>query len=228
VGNSASISFYPQGDLEPVQSDVLTATTDGKHILGAALLGGGITLSDIGVSVPNTVCPISGTAPNETLSPLLIQHPATPYTQASLTVNATAINQLVASPVSNLSFITYNGNSAGAQLPYYLPGAGGAPGTVGYVTLKGSSAITAPLAGAFTADDSIFFVSTQGDNQIHYITIPTNVSPANPPTDSQQISPNLPACTPVSAGGNDVGCAFSGTGTVVPTTVIVVLPRSTT
>ena len=30
-----------------VQSDVLTATTDGKHILGAALLGGGITLSDI-------------------------------------------------------------------------------------------------------------------------------------------------------------------------------------
>jgi hypothetical protein len=164
----------------------------------------------------------------QTLNPLTFLHPATPYTQAALTVNANAINQVVASPVSNLAFVTYNGTGTGAQLPYYLPAANGAPGTVGYVTLKGGSAITAPLAGTFTADDSIFFVSTAGDNQIHYISIPANPSAATPPTDTQQISPNLPACTPVSAGGNDVGCAFSGTGTIVPATVIVAVPRSTT
>ena len=63
---------------------------------------------------------------------------------------------------------------------------------------------------------------------IHYITIPTNPSAATPPTDTQQISPNLPACMPVSAGGNDAGCAYSGTGTIVPATAIVVVPRSTT
>ena len=216
------------GDSQNVQSDVLTATTDGNHILSAALLGGGITLNDIAITVPNSACPSSTTGGTRTLLPLAIQHPGTPFTQAALTVNATAINQIVASPVSNLTFITYKGNNTSAQLPYYIPGAGGAAGTVGYVALTGGSAITAPLAGAFTADDSIFFVSTAGDNKIHYISIPTNPSLANPPTDSQQISPNLPACTPVSAGGNDVGCTYTGSGTIVPATAITVVPRTTT
>jgi hypothetical protein len=226
VGNSASMTLYPLGDSKPVQSDVLTATTDGKHILGAALLGGGITLSDLAVTIATSACPIAISGTTQTLSPLTI---ASTVSQVSLTgINATAIDQVVASPVSNLAFVTYNGVSAGAQLPYYLPAAGGAPGTVGYVTLTGSGAITAPLAGAFTPDDSIFFVSTAGDNKIHYISIPATPSAATPPTDSHQISPNLPACTPVSAGGQDAGCAFSGTGTVVPATAIAVVPRSTT
>jgi hypothetical protein len=216
------------GDTQPVQSDVLTATTDGSHILSAALLGGGITLNDIAVIIPSGACPSSTSGATQTLLPLAIQHAATPYTQAALTVNATAINQLIASPVSNLAFITYNGTSANAQLPFYLPASSGAAGTVGYVTLTGSSAITAPLAGAFTPDNATFFVSTAGDNKIHYITIPATPSLATPPTDTQQISPNLPACTSVSAGGNDAGCAFSGTGTIVPATAIVVVPRSTT
>jgi hypothetical protein len=239
---STITSFYPGpfpgtlatqgGDSQPVQSDVLTATTDGKHILSAAMVGGGITLSDIAVSVPTGACTStttgSGSSQVQTLNPLTVQHPATPYTQAALTVNASAINQIVASPVSNLAFITYSGSSAGAQLPYYLPGSGGAAGTVGYISLKGGNVITAPVAGAFTADDSIFFVSTAGDNQIHYISIPANPSAATPPTDSKQISPSLPACTPVSAGGNDAGCTYSGTGTIVPATAIVVVPRTTT
>ena len=239
---STITSFYPGpfpgtlatqgGDSQPVQSDVLTATTDGKHILSAAMVGGGITLSDIAVSVPTGACTStttgSGSSQVQTLNPLTVQHPATPYTQAALTVNASAINQIVASPVSNLAFITYSGSSAGAQLPYYLPGSGGAAGTVGYISLKGGNVITAPVAGAFTADDSIFFVSTAGDNQIHYISIPANPSAATPPTDSKQISPNLPACTPVSAGGNDAGCTYSGTGTIVPATAIAVVPRTTT
>ena len=216
------------GDLQPVQSDVLTATTDGQHILGAALLGGGITLSDINVEVPAGACPAA--TPGSTssqLNPLVFQHPATPYTQAAITANASTLNEIVASPVSNLAFVLYNGSSTDAQLPYYVPGSNGAAGQVGYVTLTGSSSITAPIAGAFTPDNAIFFLSTAGDNKIHYISIPASPSTAAP-TDTQQISPGLPACTPVSAGGQDAGCTFSGSGTVAPVTAIEIAPRSTT
>jgi trimeric autotransporter adhesin len=236
VSSNGSVisAFYPGpypdsvatqgGDSQPVQSDVLTATTDGKHILGAAMVGGGITLSDINVQIPAGACPGATTS---NLSPLTIGHAATPFTQAALTVNASNINQIIASPVSNLAFVLYNGSSNGAQLPYYVPSSTGAAGTVGYVSLTGSSAITAPVAGAFTPDDSIFFVSTAGDNKIHYLRIPADPS-TTAPTDTQQISPNLPACTPVSAGGQDAGCTSTGSGTVAPATAIAVAPRSTT
>ena len=128
------------GDDQPVQSDALAATTDGKHILSAGLVGGGITLNDINVIVPTGACPSSTTGTTRTLLPLTIQHAATPYTQTALTANATAVNQVVASPVSNLAFVTFDGNSPGAQLPYYLPSSTGGAGTVGYVTLTGGSA----------------------------------------------------------------------------------------
>ncbi len=218
------------GDDQPVQSDVLAATTDGNHILGASLSGtvGPITLSDIAVSVPITACPSSTSGTTQTLEPLAIQHAATPYTQATLAVSATAVNQIIASPVSNLAFITYNGSGTGAQLPFYLPAANGAAGSVGYVALTGGSAITAPLAGSFTSDDSIFFVSTAGDNMVHYISIPANPSLATPPTDTRQISPNLPACATIANGGLDPGCTYNGTGTIVPATAIAVVPRATT
>jgi hypothetical protein len=218
VGNSASMTFYPQGDSVNVQTDALAATTDGNHILGAALVGGGVTLSDIGVTIPSVVeCPGAGT---NTLQPLTIQHT---LNQAPLSrVNATAVNQVVASPASNLAFITYTGSTPGALLPYYVPGSGGAAGTVNYVTLKGNSAITAPVAGAFSPDDTLFFVSTAGDNLIHYINVQSL-------TDTQQIAPNLPACMPVADGGNDAGCTLAApTTNPVPATVITVKPRSTT
>jgi hypothetical protein len=145
-------------------------------------------------------------------------------------VNATAVDQVVASPASNLAFITYSGSTAGATLPYYVPGTGGAVGMVGSVPLGGgsASAITAPVAGAFTPDDTLFFVSTAGDNLVHYISVPLVTSnPAK--ADTQQIAPNLPACTPVAQGGLDPGCALAApTTNPVPATVIVVKPRSTT
>jgi hypothetical protein len=227
VGNSASMTYYPLGDSEPVQTDVLAATTDGKHILGAAMLGGGITLSDIGVTIPTTECPYSttgsGVTLTQTLSALLIKSTVNQVAVAG--VNATSINQVVPSPVSNLAFITYNGSTLGAQLPYYVPGTAGAAGTVGYIALHGAAAVSAPLVGAFSPDDSIFFVSTAGDNQIHYIDVPTL-------TDKQQISPNLPACTPVASGGNDPGCTLTNAtlpaSGIVPATVITVVPRATT
>jgi len=216
VGNTNGLTYYPQSDDSiPVETDVLAATTDGNHILGAAVSGGELTLSDIGVTIPTTACTLS--TPLSTDGKLLTTPPL------SVSASATAVNQVVPSPVSNLAFITYNGSTTGASLPYYVPGAKDAAGTLGYVTLTGSSNITAPLAGAFTPDDKYFFVSTAGDNQVHLITVPSAVSAKTPLVDSQQISPNLPACTSL-----DTGCAYTGSDSIVPATYIAVKPRSTT
>jgi hypothetical protein len=101
---------------------------------------------------------------------------------------------------------------------------------VGYLTLGGSaaSAITAPVAGAFSPDNTLFFVSTAGDNLIHYISVPlVSTNPAK--ADTQQVAPDLPACTPLNAGGLDPGCTLTApTTNPVPATVITVIPRSTT
>jgi hypothetical protein len=233
VGNYASMLFYPQGPFPDnyvaAQTDVLAATTDGNHILGASTSGSSITLSDIGVTIPKLNClPADMTANplalGDTLSPLVLQ---TTVTQPpAITATAAAINQVVPSPASSLAFITYTppttGATTGVALPYYLPGTS----TMGSITLTGNSAITAPLAGAFTPDDKLFFVSTAGDNKIHYISVPlVTTNPAS--ADTQQISPNLPACIP----GTDLGCAYSGPSpatAIVPATVIAVKPRPTT
>jgi trimeric autotransporter adhesin len=245
AGNASISAFYPQADSVPAATDVLTATSDGQHILGAALGAGGITFSDIGVTIPpysttvdgKTVtvtgqCPQSGSS----LTPLLISHT---LNQTQIAVDATAVNQIVASPPPTLlngstsqapsfAFITYEGTTPGAKLPYYIPGkSSDTLGAVGYVTLKGASSITAPVAGSFSPDNTIFFVSTAGDNKIHYIAIPT--SPTAVPTDSLQISPKLPACVPQSA--TDPFCTNplnTPQGSFTPATVIIVKPRSTT
>ena len=227
VGSAAGLLFYPLGDSIATQTDSLAATTDGQHILGAAITGGAMTLSDIGITVPTATttatpatCPLSSAG---VLSPLLLQHTFTAPVAIS-GVTATAVNQVLPSPNSALAFITYSGDTPGATLPYYSPSSG----TVSYVTLANSAAITAPLAGAFTPDDTLFFVGTAGDNMVHYINIPATVTSATPPTDSQQIAPNLPVCIPESTGGNDLGCTYSGSGTVAPVTAIAVKPRATT
>jgi hypothetical protein len=229
VGNYNSMIFYPPSDSVDVQTDVLAATTDGQHILGATAIGGDVTLSDIGVDISPAECTLT--------SPLSTG----PWLNASLALDptkaaATAVNQVIPSPQSNLAFFTYTAetNNANAQLPYYVPSSsasssGPEPGTIGYVPLitqSGGPAPTAPVAGAFTPDDRLFFVSTAGDNMIHYITIPTVVGPSTAPTDTQQISPNLPACTP----GADFGCTLTAAPATntVPATVIAVKPRSTT
>jgi hypothetical protein len=234
-GLSTITAFYPLGDSVPVQTDVLAATTNGQHILGAAWNGGPITLSDIAVTLPTQTSTSGAVTPATcTVSAAGVMQPltiASTYNQVPVSnVNATIVDQVVPAPASNLAFITYSGTAANTQLPYYIPGADGAAGTVSYVTLGGSAAssITAPLTGAFSPDGTLFFVSTAGDNLVHYISVPPSVTTATPPTDTQQIAPNLPSCIPVSAGGTDLGCNYSGTNSVVPTSVIVVKPRSTT
>ena len=258
VGDYATMSFYPQSDSVSVQTDALAATTDGLHILGAAYNSAtsAVTLNDIGVSIPATVCPgvgvnappIGGTLSALTTGPWL--NTPTPLALDSTKVSATSVNEVIISPESNLAFITYTAEAANtkAQLPYYVPNSSAtsssnsAPGTVGYLTLSDcqstlpsgaanpaypcNSTITAPLAGAFTPDNTLFFVSTAGDNMIHSISVPlVTTTPAS--ADTQQISPNLPACTP----GTDLGCVYSGPnpGTaIVPATVVVIRPRTTT
>jgi hypothetical protein len=224
AGNYASLSFYPQGDSVNAVTDVLAATTDGSHIIGAAAIGGAISLSDIGVTIPTGACP---EASSGVLQPLTIAHT---LNQATVNVSATAVNQVLTSPAavkqgtagatSSLSFITYNGITPGATLPYYqqTTGATSSLGTVGYLNLVGASTITAPVAGAFSPDNALFFVSTAGDNMVHYIDTSTL-------TDTQQISPNLPACAP----GSDPGCVLTAPSSApVPATAIEVKPRSTT
>ncbi|MFZ0743985.1 MAG: hypothetical protein WAM85_06245 [Terracidiphilus sp.] len=229
IGGYQSMTFYPEppNDSVATLTDVLAATTDGHHILGAAYANGAATLSDISIQVPNGECP---PAEGIALQPLTIPYTLNP--SQTLDIHATAVDQVVTSPAAvvqgtatspyNLSFVTYTGSTANATLPYYKQNTGGsAPGTVGYITLTGSSAITAPVAGAFSPDNTLFFVSTSGDNEIHYIDTTTL-------KDTQQIIPNLPACTP----GSDPDCVLTNGTTpasgIVPVTAIAVKPRSTT
>ncbi len=218
VGNNASIQFYPQSDSISVPSSVLGATTDGDHILGAMPNGGSsITLNDIGVTIPATLCSVttSGTPPNQVQT--LAALSTNPMQNGFVTLNAgtnvsvTAVNQVVtgaaptttsvttAAPIAFVTYSTPSNSTATAQLPYYLPQPNGSPVVpAGYVTFQYPSGVTAtataPLAGAFSPDQSIFFVSTQGDNEIHFISIPTNVSSsAPPPTRSRSAPIYLPA-----------------------------------
>jgi hypothetical protein len=245
VGAYNSMVFYPQeasvaGDSVNIDTDVVAATSDGHHILGATKAGSGLTLSDIDVTIPadasgSVNCLPSnagqtGPATGNPLQPLLLSSTAV---QGQVSVNATSVNEVVTSPAAvtggtnaaanSLSFIMYNGTTAGATLPYYTQVAGPAStfGHLGYISFAGSTAssITAPVAGAFSADNTLFFVSTSGDNQVHYIDTTTL-------TDKQQISPSLPACAP----GSDPGCLITTTPAsgIVPATVIAVKPRSTT
>lgn len=267
AGNAASVQYYPEGDSVDVQTDVLAATGDGDHILGATCSNpapsgvcAAVNLYDIGVTIPTSACSVtttgSGATQVQTLNPLLISHSINSTDPIPLTqvMNATAVNQVVpgsfpelassTAQATGLAFITYIGNTPGALLPYYTPGActpgtGGAaptcaPGTVNYVTLMNgtvpSTTVTAPLAGTFSPDNNIFFVSTAGDDQIHFIALPNTAT--GTPKDTQQISPNLPACTPVPPAGNgtDPGCTLTTapTPSIVPATVIIVKPRSIT
>ena len=255
VGNNASILFYPQPDTDSINiaTNVLGATTDGEHILGASLNGASISLDDIAVNIPPSLqypaaeCSETTAGAAQTLAPLSTNPSLNGTVNLSQVTDAAAVNQIVTgeapatasvTTAAPIVFITYNTPSTAttaAQLPYYLPqSTSGVVGPVGYVSFADASSATpptAPLAGAFSPDNSIFFVSTAGDNEIHLITIPTNVSTSSPPTDSQQISPGLPACTPPSAGGNDAGCLYPtapSPTTVVPATAIAVKPRSVT
>ncbi|WP_058188296.1 hypothetical protein [Terracidiphilus gabretensis] len=200
--------------------------------------------------------PEDGIYPSDTLElgsplqPLLLSHTVT---NQQIPVDATQVNQVVTSPAAvtngtaisaqSLTFVTYNaaatpGATSNAALPYYLQTVASTAnaGTLGSATFTCAppnapdsciqknltSYITAPIAGAFSIDNTLFFVSTSGDNLVH--TINTSTLQEVP---QQLMAPQLPACTPVSAGGTDTDCLYTGTASIVPATVITVKPRAT-
>jgi hypothetical protein len=201
------VIFYPEAAAVGVATDHLAATTDGKHIIGAT--ANPATLTDISVNVPIDSCPLAST-PNGMKTTGLNFNPAPSFNQVSLAGYGIAnINQVIASTNSQEAFVTYFSNatappSGGAQLPVYEPAAqSGAPGTLIGVTLSGGA--IAPIAGIFSPDNTIFFASTTGDDQIHIIDTKTL-------TDTRQINPKL-----VDSSGNPVAPEF-----------LAVRPRATT
>jgi hypothetical protein len=174
--NSTPPYYPPAGDVG-VTTTELTATADGNHVLGAD----DTTFSDIVLGAagsPPTGVPVNA-CPAYAGPPLtLTTNPIT----ATLPVAASEIDQVVSSPDSSLAFVTYNAGGASGVLPYYQPVNTGGLGTLGPVQLStapGAPAPQAPVAGAFSPDGSIFFVSTSGDNLVHELGTSTS-----PPADS--------------------------------------------
>lgn len=194
---TAARSFCPNGNSNPpffpaagdtgADTTQLTATPDGFHVLGA----NPTTFSDIGLThydsaqskqvpgVPVGACPAYN-GPALTLT--------TNFNSSALpgSVAASEIDQIVSSPYSSIAFITYQSGGGSGVLPYYMPGAPGAFGTLGTVQL--SSATGAAVAGAFAPDGSIFFASSSGDNQVHLVDTTTL-------TDTGVIDPKLTGAT---------------------------------
>lgn len=187
IPNPASPVYYPLADTVPAATDHLTATNDGQHILGANASG---QLSDIQFQGTPPTVPI-GACPSTTGAPQAF--PTTLNTAILSSITPTQIDQVLASPDSSIAFVTYQANSASGLLPAYkLSATQGSPGALSNVQL--SAGAQAPIAGIFSPDNTIFFVSTTGDDLVHFVNVQTL-------QDFQTINPGLkdPQGNPVPA-----------------------------
>lgn len=177
---SATPPYYPPAGSVPAATDHVTATVDGRHILGANAAG---QLSDIQFSTTGQDPGIAfaGPCPGYNGPPLQFQ---TTLNQLVLSgISPTAIDQVLASQDSTIAFVTYSGANANGVLPAYkLSGSAGAAGTLQNIQLSGSAG--APLAGIFSPDNTTFFVGTSGDNLVHFINVLTL-------TETRTIDPRL-------------------------------------
>jgi len=192
AGNPPTVlSYYPQADLKAYGSDHIASTQDGKHILTVA--NSTNRLSDLSVTIPTGACPqnTNGSSNGLTFNSTLLG-------QLGIGVSGATVNNVIASPASNLAFITYSTSSTtgGALLPYYVPSSGSTMGTMGTVTLSGGA--TAPISGIFSPDQTLFFAGTSGDNLIHFINV-------NTLADTKTINPGL-----LDNSGNSVAVEFLG------------------
>lgn len=203
------IVAFPESTVVSAESDHLAATTDGKHIIGAT--ANPPELTDISVNVPINACP-TGVSPSglpgQTTGNTFTPTPT--VNQISLAqYGITNIDQVIAATNSLDVFVTYLDNrttppAGGALLPVYQPSTQpGMPGTLTSIKLSGTA--VDPIAGIFSPDNTIFFVSTTGDDQLHLIDTKTL-------TDTRQIDPKL-----VDSNGNPVAPVF-----------LAVAPRPTT
>ncbi|HEV2646242.1 MAG TPA: hypothetical protein VGU46_07765 [Acidobacteriaceae bacterium] len=186
--------FYPSADnsvlgnqpiVNPVATDRIAATNDGKHILGATIATGP-TLNDLLVQIPSNNPPGPGT-PGGPGPGVSVACPLTGTLNFSNTVAPTPLSLITASAITGVfptsdsseAFITYTGS--GKVLPAYAPAASG-PGTLKYIPLSGTA--IAPIAGVVSADNTTFYAGTSGDNLVHIINRSTL-------TDSGTLTPNL-------------------------------------
>ncbi len=179
---STSNVFYPDAGVTGPPTDLIAATNDGVHMLGATATPAALT--DLLVShtgsggqqpgVPIGACPATGAA---------LQFTATPASTSTLTgVTASAITGVDPSADSSIAFVTYTGS--GGVLPLYTPTAGS------LTPIPLTSPATAPVAGVFSSDDLTFYVGTSGDHSVHLIIRSTSGTWAEDPT--KTIVPQLP------------------------------------
>jgi hypothetical protein len=201
--------YYPLAATIAAETDHLTATNDGAHIIGATATN----IVDIEHSpttdtnrdlVPSGTCPYNATVGADPLSVPPLQL-ATTFNQLALTnIAPTQIDQVLAAPNSAQVFFTYTAPAATGLLPLYVPSAtAGAAGTLTYVQL--ASGAVDPIAGVFSPDIQSFFVSTTGDNLIHQLS-------TGALTDTDTLNPEL----------RDTN------NNLVPAKFLVVRPRPTT
>jgi hypothetical protein len=205
-------NFAPVTDRQTLTDDVMAATTDGAHILGAhAVAGAGNTIvNDLQVVLPagtsgqpgTQACPLPGA-----LAPVFA---SSRFNKTLAGVSATAVTGVYPSTNSVVAPITYIGT--GGVLPVYYP-ASGSFGNLINVPLSGSA--TAPLAGVFSTDSLTFFTGTATDNLVHLIKFTYPVGGGAPTaTDSSTLPPNLPI--------------YNGNGTTfAPVNLLVQYPKRT-
>ena len=150
--------YAPLADQSTAQTDLLAATTDGSHILGASVLTGAPVVSDLNVKLPVTKqCPV----PPNVVAPGFFQSAYSTHPLANIKANA--ITGVEPASNSAVAFVTYSGS--GGLLPFYAPGTG----AVNYVTL--SNGATAPISGVFSTDNQTFYAGTSGDDDVHLISV---------------------------------------------------------
>ncbi|MEO6816584.1 MAG: hypothetical protein ABI177_07765 [Edaphobacter sp.] len=172
---STSNVFYPDAGVTAPATDLVSATNDGLHIIGATATSDSL----IDLSLPNGV-------PTGPCVPAGTKFTVTPGAPLTLTgAVPTAITGVDPTSDSSIAFVTYSGT--GGVVPYYTPGTG----TIANVPLLqvtgNPGAPVAPVAGVVSADNLTFFVGTSGDNEVHLIDRTTLI---DQPT--KAIAPNLP------------------------------------
>jgi hypothetical protein len=239
---NATPPFYPPAGDFPISTTQLTATPDGDHILGAD----GTTFTDFLLyptsaragtpGVPVNACPAyAGPELTMNTSPLQGALPS------SVTTVSPEIDQVVASPYSNLGFVTYQPCSdpgatcpagttpptppptATGVLPYYIPASNASSPTFGNLsTLQLTTGAQAPVAGAFSPDGSLFFASTSGDDLVHEVNTGTTPGTATCTTSTGTVQ------APCDSGVTINPKLTDANGVPVPAQFLAVKSRSTT
>jgi hypothetical protein len=213
-------AYYPLAETVGATTDQLAATTDGFHIIGAAAAG---QLTDIEPTIPSGACPLNG--------PLVFTSKFSQYSLANPGTNP--IDQVLVSPNSQLAFVTFapkNSTTGSSTLPAYqipcappnqtsCPAGQATTGKVVNVPLTGQAGV--PIGGTFSPDGNTFYISTSGDDLVHFI----STSNINALADTQNINPGLTCGVTTTATANPfLDCTQ---GKPVPALFLASRPRPT-